>query len=157
MIAVITGAAVAFFQSTRIERFVARNYANLARAQLAAESGYAFAAALIRSGSGNDHFLVVQNTNRQLFIGNGTNQTAPNTFAYLPLFSFTNDPANFTTNAALVTNITPATSLGTNTMTFTNTLPGGLTVTSPAVAWVVLTNSSGRTNARFAFWVDELS
>ena len=47
MIAVITGAAVAFFQSTRVERFVARNYADLARAQLAAEGGAAFGQALI--------------------------------------------------------------------------------------------------------------
>ena len=49
MITVITGAAVAFFQSTRIERFVARNYADLARAQLAAEGGAAAGQALITS------------------------------------------------------------------------------------------------------------
>ena len=47
MITVITGAAVAFFQSTRIERFVSRNYAELARAQLAAEAATAAGQALI--------------------------------------------------------------------------------------------------------------
>jgi hypothetical protein len=156
MIAVITGAAVAFFQSTRIERFVSRNYADLARAQLAAESGYALAAALIRAGSTNDNFLVVQNTNRQLYFGNGTNQTAPNTFAYLPLFSFTNNPNEFTTNNSIVTDTNPTTNVS-GSITFTNTLPGGLTATSPAVSWVILTNSAGRTNARFAFWVEDLS
>jgi hypothetical protein len=156
MITVITGAAVAFFQSTRIERFVSRNYADLARARLAAESGYALAAALIRAGSTNDNFLVVQNTNRQLYFGNGTNQTAPNTFAYLPLFSFTNNPNEFTTNNSIVTDTNPTTNVS-GSITFTNTLPGGLTATSPAVSWVILTNSAGRTNARFAFWVEDLS
>lgn len=47
MISVITGAAVAFFQSTRIERFVSRNYADMARAQLAAEGGIAAGQGLI--------------------------------------------------------------------------------------------------------------
>jgi hypothetical protein len=123
---------------------------------LAAESGYALAAALIRAGSTNDNFLVVQNTNRQLYLGNGTNQTAPNTFAYLPLFSFTNNPNEFTTNNSIVTDTNPTTNVS-GSITFTNTLPGGLTATSPAVSWVILTNSSGRTNARFAFWVEDLS
>jgi hypothetical protein len=158
MITVITGAAVAFFQSTRIERFVARNYADLARAQLAAESGYALAATLIRAGSTNDNFLVVQNPNRQLFLGNGTNQTSPATFAYLPLFSFATNLTNYTTNSnSLVTTSNVPTTNVTGGITFTNTLPGGLTVTSPAVAWVVLTNAAGQTNARFAFWVEDLS
>lgn len=158
MIAVITGAAVAFFQSTRIERFVARNYADLTRAQLAAESGYSLASALIRISSTNDNYLIVQNTNRQLFIGNGTNQTAPNTFAYLPLFSFTTNLTSYTTNSSdvVATSNVPTTNV-TGGIIFTNTLPGGLTVTSPALAWVVLTNSAGRTNARFAFWVEDLS
>lgn len=49
MITVITGAAVAFFQSTRVERFVSRNYADLARAQLAADAAAAAAQALVTS------------------------------------------------------------------------------------------------------------
>ena len=156
MITVITGAAVAFFQSTRIERFVSRNYADLARAQMAAESGYALASSLLRISSTNDNYLIVQNTSRQLFAGQGTNQTLPNTFAYLPLFSFATNPTNFTTNEAVISSTNPVTNI-TGGITFTNTLPGGLTVTSPAVAWVLLTNSTGRTNARFAFWVEDLS
>jgi len=52
MITVITGAAVAFFQSTRIERFVARNYADLARARLAAEGAAADAQARIAQAAG---------------------------------------------------------------------------------------------------------
>lgn len=156
MIAVITGAAVAFFQSTRVERSVSRNYSDLMRAQMAADSGYALAAALIRIGSTNDDFLVVLNTNRQLFLGNGTNQTAPSTFAYLPLFSFTNNLDFYTTNQAIITDTNPSTNVF-GGITFTNILPGGLTVTSPAVSWVILTNSAGRTNARFAFWVEDLA
>jgi hypothetical protein len=42
-------------------------------------------------------------------------------------------------------------------VTFVHDLPGGLASTSPSVAWVILTNSAGRTNARFAFWVEDLS
>ena len=159
MITVITGAAVAFFQSTRIERFVSRNYADLARAQLAAESGHALAASLLRAATANDHFIVVLNpTNRQLFLGNGSNQTALSTFAYLPLFSHATNPTSYTTNSSdLVTaSNQPAMSVD-GGVTFTNTLPGGLTVTSPAVSWINLTNAEGRTNARFAFWVEDLS
>ena len=159
MITVITGAAVAFFQSTRIERFVSRNYADLARAQLAAESGHALAASLLRAATANDHFIVVLNpTNRQLFLGNGSNQTALSTFAYLPLFSHATNPTSYTTNSSdLVTaSNQPAMSVD-GGVTFTNTLPGGLTVTSPAVSWINLTNADGRTNARFAFWVEDLS
>ena len=74
MITVITGAAVAFFQSTRIERFVSRNYADLARAQMAAESGYALASSLLRISSTNDNYLIVQNTSRQLFAGQVTHE-----------------------------------------------------------------------------------
>jgi len=157
MVAVITGAAVAFFQSTRIERFVARNYASLARVQLAAEGGYALAASLIRFGCANDHFLVVQNTNRQIFIGNGTNQAAPATFAYLPLFSFTNLPQGYSTNQPVVTDSNPPVlpTVG-ETNSFPYVLPGGLVGTSPPVVWVYLTNSSGGTNARFVFWVEDL-
>ena len=160
MIAVITGAAVAFFQSTRIERFVSRNYADLARAQLAAESGYALAAALIAGESANDHFIIVQNTNRQLFLGNASNQPYSNNaqvFAYVPLYSFTNPLTEYSSTNWILTNGMPSNSSSAGTVIFTNTLPGGLTVTSPPLQWVFLTNASGRTNARFAFWVEDLS
>ena len=155
MIAVITGAAVAFFQSTRIERFVSRNYADLARAQLAAESGYALAAGLLRLTTTNDHFLVVQNpASRQLFIGNGSNQPV-GTFLYQPLYSFASAPSNL-----VLTNYPsagqPLYNAAAPTVVFTNNLPGGVTATSPAVSWVNLTNASGQTNARFAFWIEDL-
>jgi len=160
MITVITGAAVAFFQSSRIERFVSRNYADLARAQMAAESGYALAAALIRAGSTNDHFLVVQNTNRQLFMGTGSNQSATSSivFRYLPLFSYTTNPNSYSTdtNGTIVSAGNPFTNPPASII-FTNILPGGVATTSPAVAWVILTNAVGRTNARFAFWVEDLA
>lgn len=49
MVMAITGAAVAFFQATRLERLVSRNYSDVARAQLAAQSGVAAAQGLITS------------------------------------------------------------------------------------------------------------
>lgn len=49
MIAAITGAAVAFFQSMRVERAVSRNYSDLARARMAAEGAADEAQELITS------------------------------------------------------------------------------------------------------------
>jgi len=124
------------------------------RAELAAESGLAAAMALLQDGTSNDHFLIVLNpTNRQLFCGNGSNQPA-GSFAYQPLFSGASDLAGTVTS--VVTNGVPNFSSAASTNLFTNMMPGGLAVTSPAVAWVIQTNAAGVTNARFAFWIEDL-
>jgi hypothetical protein len=49
MISAITGAAIAFFQSMRVERMVSRNYSDLARARMAAEGAADDGQALIVS------------------------------------------------------------------------------------------------------------
>lgn len=143
---------VAFVQSVSLERSAARSVANRYQADLAAEAGFAYASQVIANMAANDHYIVYANTNGQLFIGSGANQTTGN-FSYTPLFSTTtNISANIT---SIVTNGIPTTTVASGTV-FTNTLPGNLTVTSPQVTWIGLTNSAGQTTARFAFWVEDL-
>jgi len=131
MIAVITGAAVAFFQSTRIERFVARNYADLARAQLAAEGAAAAGQALITSLFTNypdsavgwarlaDTELATfyfRTTNANGFLTNGANAATP---ASQPVFLFAY-PLASGANAAQVSAFSSSAPVFTNTNT-----PGG--------------------------------
>lgn len=131
MITVITGAAVAFFQSTRIERFVSRNYADLARAQLAAEAATAAGQALITAlftnypdscvawalvpdvttGSTNNlATFYFRTTNTSGFLTNGANAATPASqpvflYAY-PLASGANEAeiSTFTSSAPVFTN-----------------------------------------------------
>ena len=131
MITVITGAAVAFFQSTRIERFVARNYADLARAQLAAEGAAAAGQALITSLFTNypdsavgwarlaDTELATfyfRTTNANGFLTNGANTATP---ASQPVFLFAY-PLASGANAVQVSAFSASAPVFTNTAT-----PGG--------------------------------
>jgi PilX N-terminal len=157
VVAMLAVVGVALMQSTTADRAASRSVANYARAQLAAEAGVGMAGALLASQMTNDHFIVVANTNRQVFVGNGSNQPV-GSFAYTPAFSTVNSVTSAVT--PIVSAGVPATNppAGPNTTNFTFTnLPGGLSVTSPpAISWVYLTNASGQTNARFAFWVEDL-
>jgi len=164
VVAVLAVVAVAFMQSTTVDRFSSRSVANYYRAQLAAEAGAVAAGAMLASQTANDHFIVTANADRQLFAGVGTNQPA-GTFAYRPLFSFTSVLSNLvTTNTNSANTVfsagVPSTNLadGPNTTNFTFTnLPGGLSAASPPdISWVYMTNADGATNARFAFWVEDL-
>jgi len=148
VVAMLAVVAVALMQSTTADRASSRSVANYTRAQLAAEAGVGMAGALLASQMTNDHFIVVANTNRQLFVGNGSNQPA-GSFAYTPAFSTVNSLTSTVT--PIVSAGVPATNLPTNpnttNFTFTN-LPGGLSVTSPpAISWVYLTNASGQTGS----------
>ena len=167
MITVITGAAVAFFQSTRIERFVARNYADLARAQLAAEGATAAGQALITSLFTNypdsavgwarlaDTELATfyfRTTNANGFLTNGANAATPASqpvflFAY-PLASGVNavQVSAFSASAPVFTNtatpdgqagLTAANRVDLNSDNWIGTPPGG---TKPALRakWVEL-------------------
>jgi hypothetical protein len=131
MITVITGAAVAFFQSTRIERYLTRNYADLARARLAAEGATAAGQALITSLFTNypdsavgwarlaDTELTTfyfRTTNANGFLTNGANAATP---ASQPVFLFAY-PLASGANAAALNFFT------TSSVVFTNTnTPGG--------------------------------
>lgn len=151
VVAVLAVVAVAFMQSTTVDRMSSRSVANYTRAKLAAEAGLAFASATLTTNSTNDTFIVVLNANRQLFIGNGVAGGA--NFSYAPLFSTVTNVSSAVT--PIVTGTVPSTNVP-GGLFFTNLMPGGLSITSPAVSWVYLTNASGQTNARFAYWVEDL-
>jgi Tfp pilus assembly protein PilX len=154
ILAVMAVVAVALMQGVTSDRYSARSVANYTRAKLAAEAGLAVASAAIATNSTNDTFIVVLNTNRQLFIGNGvTNPPTSTNFAYVPLFSTV---SNFSTPIAAITSgVVPTTNVS-GGVVFTNQLPGGLSATSPSITWVYMTNANGATNARFAYWVEDL-
>lgn len=156
MITVITGAAVAFFQSTRIERFLARNYADLARAQLAAQAGLSAGQAAILNAITNGRISTNQwnyvsghlSTHPQI-TASASNAEA-NAFAFIAQM----DPAN---GSLANTNFLVSTSA-----TASNVLiPLGSTGSDPRFPahWtnVVVTNSTGivTTNARYAFWISD--
>ena len=128
MITVITGAAVAFFQSTRIERFVSRNYADLARAQMAAEGAAAAGQALLTALFTNypdsavgwarlaDTELATfyfRTTNANGFLTNGANAATP---ASQPVFLFAH-PLASGANAVQVSGFSSSAPVFTNTST----------------------------------------
>jgi hypothetical protein len=156
MITVITGAAVAFFQSTRIERLVTRNYADLARAQLAAQAGLSAGQATILNAITNGRISTNQwnyvsghlSTHPQI-AASASNADA-NAFAFIAQM----DPANGKIlNTSFLASISAAAS---NTL-----IPLGQTGVDPRYPahWtnVVVTNASGvvTTNARYAFWISD--
>ncbi len=151
VVAVLAVVAVAFMQSTTTDRLSSRSVANYTRAKLAAEAGLAVAEATLARAMTNDTFIVVANTNRQLFVGNGVGNSTD--FSYTPAFS--TSPNLTSAVAPIVTGGIPTTNVAGGIL-FTNAMPGGLSITSPAVSWVYLTDASGQTNARFAYWVEDL-
>jgi hypothetical protein len=151
VVAVLAVVGVAFMQSTSIDRLSSRTVADYYRAQLAAEAGLAAAEVVLAGAMTNDTFIVVANTNNQLFVGNGI--AGSTDFSYTPAFSTSPNVTNPV--APIVTGGVPAATLG-GGVVFTNAIPGGLSVTSPPVSWVYVTNAAGVTNARFAYWVEDL-
>jgi hypothetical protein len=151
VVAVLAVVAVAFMQSTTVDRLSSRSATNYFRAELAAEAGLAAASAALARASTNDTFIVVANTNGQLFVGNGSSNSVD--YSYIPAFSTTSSLSNAA--APIVTAGVPATNVA-GGQVFTFQLPGGTSVTSPPLAWVYLTNADGTTNARFAYWVEDL-
>jgi len=156
MITVITGAAVAFFQSTRIERLVTRNYAEIARAQLAAQAGLSAGQAAILNAITNGRI----STNQWNYVS-GHLSTHPqisasalnadaNAFAFIAQV----DPAN---GSILNTNFLVSTSADASNVL----IPLGQTGADPRYPahWtnIVVTNASGvvTTNARYAFWISD--
>jgi hypothetical protein len=141
MIAVITGAAVAFFQSTRIERFVTRNYADLARAQLAAESATAEAQARIAQAAGTSFQYITgqdgQASNSYIwgFTLGANGQPLLNPSGPIRLVSTNTNPSSAISNTIVVDSA------------------AGLQRT---VAAVTITNGSDTNRSiRYGFWVDD--
>ena len=153
VIVVLSVVTVAFLQSVKTLNIISQSHENYVRAQLAARAGLAAGIGSLTRGTTNDHYIVVLNqSNGQLYAGTG--QTNGNSFEYIPLFSAS---SNYTNNsqAVSITNLPTTNVSGATNLTFT--LPGGLGVTGPGVSWIPLTNSLGNTNARFAYWVEDLS
>jgi hypothetical protein len=153
VIVVLSVATVAFIQSVKTLNIISQSHENYVRAQLAARAGLAAGIGSLTRGTTNDHYIVVLNqSNGQLYAGTG--QTNGNSFEYIPLFSAS---SNYTNNSQTVsfTNLPSTNVSGATNLTFT--LPGGWGVTGPGVSWIPLTNSLGNTNARFAYWVEDLS
>jgi hypothetical protein len=141
MITVITGAAVAFFQSTRIERFVARNYAELARAQLAAEGAAAEAQARIAQAVGTSFQYV-------------SGQDAQTSNSYIWGFSLAANGQPVLNPSGPVrlvsTNTNPSSAIS-NTIVIDSA--AGL---QRSVAAVTITNATDTNRSiRYAFWVDD--
>jgi len=130
MITIITGAAVAFFQATRIERLVTRNYSDLARArmaaQAAAEDGRSLivglfsnypdsATAWIRPSSPGTELCAFffRTTDAQGFLTNGANAALP---ASQPVFLYA-FPLASGANATATANLGSSANLFTNTNT----------------------------------------
>jgi hypothetical protein len=152
VVAMLAVVAVALMQSTTIDRLSSRTSANYFKAQLAAQAGLAMASEVLAGQTANDSFVVVRNQNGQLFIGN----SAPGStaFSYVPAFStgssIEQSPATVTTAGV------PDLPVG-DGVVLTNPLWGGLVATSPPVSWIYLVDDNGQTNARFAFWTEDLS
>ena len=155
ILAVMAVVAVALMQGVTSDSYSARSVANYTRAKLAAEAGLAFASASLSRNMTNDTFVVVANTNRQLFVGNGvTNPPNSTDFVYTPVFSTV---GSLTSPVTVITSgLMPTTNLVGGILLTNTNLPGGLAITSPPVVWTYMTNTNGTTNARFAFWVEDL-
>lgn len=151
---VLAVVVVAMMQNTTLDRASSAGIANQYRARLAAEAGLAVASAALATNSTNDTFIVMANTNRQLFVGNGvSNPPSSTSFAYMPLFSTV---TGLTSPVAAITSAVVPTTNVAGGLVFTNQLPGGLSAISPQVTWIYMTNMNGTTNARFAYWVEDL-
>jgi len=151
VVAMLAVVGVALMQSTTMDRLSSRTSANYFKAQLAGQSGLALAADVLAGQTANDSFIVVRNQSGQLFIGNGVG--GGSAFSYVPAFSVGSSidqvPAPITTAGV------PEMPVGGGVI-LTNELWGGLASTSPPVSWVYLVDANGQTNARFAFWTEDL-
>ena len=158
MVAAITGAAVAFFQSTRIERQVTRNYADITRARFAAEAGLAAGQALLVHAITNGRV----GTNQWNYIsGHGSafsavTATASNAEGNSFAFIAQTDPSSGTVLPNRTTYLVSTSAAASNTW---------IALGNPAVDprypahWtnLVVSNALGisNTNARYAFWISD--
>lgn len=142
MIAAITGAAVAFFQSMRVERYATRNYAEVARARLAAQSGLAHAMALIRNGVPDDlKYFVTQSANAE--------ETSLQAFT-----TDANGAVSLSGNPTRLVSPTNGTTASSNIPVLIDPV-AGIRRTLPTVETPNPTDATRRT--RYAFWVDDNS
>jgi Tfp pilus assembly protein PilX len=206
VVAVLAVVAVAFMQSTTVDRLSSRSVANYARAKLAAEAGAAVAQATLVdlltrypdsvtgwqnigggavAGTANEATVLymrarANDTNRGaspadsgasvVLLGQPLVSRGTNTQSNLPSTSVSTNPLALSnllsamvfvaTNTNMVninatSSIAPIPFVGRRPATNTNTTQTLLPVT--AAQWIYLTNASGETNARYAYWVEDES
>lgn len=152
VVAMLAVVGVALMQSVGADRASSRSVANYVKARLAAEAGVGFASALLASNMTNDGFIVVANTNNQLFVG--TNKSGSE-FSYTPLFSTVSSVADEVEK--IESSNMPTLNVTAEGKQFSLILSGVGVTSPPTISWVYLTNTNSQTNARFAFWVEDLS
>jgi type II secretory pathway pseudopilin PulG len=155
--------AVGLLLVVGIERDTARSFVDRERAELAARAGLEDIRGILAAETANDDFVVLQSTLAapitagtdpapHLFIGRGTNEVSNSVFKYryIPLFSATTRPVDAPFAAPVLEPL-----LGTNPnqhIEFT-ALPWHDKVRA---AWLPVKDESGRTVARYAYWVEDL-
>ena len=161
VIVVLSTIVVAFMQSMAVERMTARSLRNVVQAELAAQAGYDAAVRQIMLAMGTNQAFVTGQTNFAsgygpvLLIGmtNLTNSSQLMPLVSGPIASLASFPGSAWTNqySAYLNGLTTTNSVDVNTRNryiqntnSTNLYRGN---------WVVLTNFSGATNARYAYVV----
>lgn len=153
VLVVLSTIVVAFMQSMSVERSVAKSVKNKMQAELAAEAGLENFIASARSRVANDSYIVVATTNVNgtfSFIGSPTPVGGmPGRMVYTPLFSGGLNVTNTNLAMPLVGN--------TGTVLATNTPPLPKVLSQVNTEWVYLVDTNGKTNGRYAYWVEDLA
>jgi len=166
VIVVLSTIVVAFMQSMSIERSVSKSFLNRERAQQAAEAGLAMATRILAIGTTNTPGYAVITTNvgvgfQPVLLIADRESTSPTNLIPLisgPLNTFLQTRSSDAN--ALGTFLAPSTNTNTSISINLNRKRGNYKIISNEnsgelfnAAWVFLTNSTGETNARFAYYV----
>ena len=170
VLVVLSTIVMAFMTSMSLERKIAGSMKNKFQAELAAEAGVDMISGAIATAIGTNAGFIVLSTNNNpathpiFYIQTGTNYSASNV---LPLISgnLTNylstrtvDPAALTNYLAETTNTNSSNTINVNKMSSGYRIIANSGFTNFNSPWIYITNSSGNTNMRVAFFViDEQS
>lgn len=157
VLVILSTIMVAFMQSMSVERSVARSHRNQLQLNLAIQAGLEAATRSIMSITGNESFIVVRSGN-YTYLGSTTNlDSASSRVRYFPGFSAVTNISELTNSVALAITNPPAIALGgTYPSTQVTIRPFGNQSVSIPLTLVTLSSSTG-TNARFAFWIEDLA
>lgn len=151
--------AVGVLLVTGIERNTSRAFSDRERAALAARAALEDVRGILTTETANDDFVVLQSTPvspgsqpaSQLFIGRGSDKAGNGvyTYRYIPLFSTTTRPIDAPLAAP---EVEPLVGGSHQRIDFT-TLPY---LDKARAAWLPIQDATGRTVARYAYWVEDL-
>lgn len=170
VVVVLSTIIVAFLTSMNLERRIAKSIQSKYQAELAAEAGANMISQAIVDSIGTNAGFLVLSTNIHsslhpvFYIQTGGNPSASNV---LPLISGnltnylstrSNAPAALTNYLAQATNTNSSNAINVNKMSGGFRILANVGATNFNAPWIYLTNSTGSTNMRFAFFlVDEQS